>query len=67
MSTNQAIAQQAAQALEDTATSHKRAASYHRRQAREAMVSLARLREAAAAMGIKIITRKAKTQRHGQH
>ncbi len=58
MTTNEAIVAHAAQALEDTASSHKRAASYHRRQAREAKEKLAHLIQAALGLGIKVITSK---------
>ncbi len=68
MTTNEAIVAHAAQALEDTASSHKRAASYHRRQGRVARENLAQLKQFAIEAGIKILTpNKAETNRHGPH
>lgn len=45
---------EAATGLQETVRSHKRAVSFHRRQAREAMERLALLRARAAALGIEI-------------
>lgn len=56
MNTSEAIVAHAAEALQEVASSHKRAADYHRRQAWAVKEKLSRLIRAAQEMGIKIIT-----------